>query len=76
MVKVRQEMTALSMWITLWKLGISQLFLDDFKKNRVQKLWKSQCTVFGLVKGKPAGSIEVEENGQNLFDVEWQIVVY
>lgn len=27
---VRQEMTTLSMWITLWKLGISQLFLDDF----------------------------------------------
>lgn len=26
----RHEMTKLSMWITLWKLGISQLFLDHF----------------------------------------------
>ncbi len=26
----RQEMTTLSMWITLWKLGISQSILDYF----------------------------------------------
>ncbi len=29
----RQETTELSMWITLWKLGISQPFLDGFEKN-------------------------------------------
>ncbi len=27
---IRQELTELSMWITLWKLGISQIFLDNF----------------------------------------------
>ena len=27
---IRLELTTLSMWITLWKLGISQIFLNKF----------------------------------------------
>lgn len=64
------------MWITLWKLGISQIFLDIFKNFGVQKWWKSRYTVFGLVKSKPVESTDADEKKKNLFDVEWQIVVY
>ncbi len=74
--RIRLEMTTMSMWITLWKLGISQMILDHFKKIGVQKWWKSRCTVFGLEKGKPIGSIGGGGEKQNLFDAEWQIVVY
>ena len=61
---VRQEMTTLSMWITLWKLGISQMILDHFKKIGVQKWWKSRCTVFGLEKANLLGQSMAEKKSR------------
>lgn len=39
---IRQELTELSMWITLWKLGISLAAQGGFDKNMGKKMWKSR----------------------------------
>lgn len=43
-------MTLMSMWITLWKLGISLAYLIGFHKNMDKKLWKSRETDFSTPK--------------------------
>ena len=41
-------MTYLSMWITLWKLGISLAIPNVFYKIMDKMLWKSRETDFSL----------------------------
>ena len=41
------EMTQVSMWITLWKLGISLPIWGGFHKIIGKMMWKSRYTYFG-----------------------------
>lgn len=41
-------MTFMSLWITLWKLGISLLFLEFMSPVRSENMWKSRYTDFSL----------------------------
>lgn len=51
-------MTYLSMWITLWKLGISLAILNVFYKIMDKMLWKSRETDFSLLKRKLIRSMQ------------------
>lgn len=42
--RIRLEMTTMSMWITLWKLGISSQQEYIFSKILDENLWKSRQT--------------------------------
>ena len=64
------------MWITLWKLGISQLFLEGFSKNRAQFLWKSRFTNFSLhvresIRSMPETGMRLTENGKKWYTDAW-----
>ncbi len=50
-------MTRLSMWITLWKLGISSQFEALFTKNMGENLWKSRHTDLSIPKNEPDWSM-------------------
>ncbi len=60
------------MWITLWKLGISHLFLESFKKNGRKFCGKVDARI--LVYQKRNALVNPEN--EKLFDGERQIVVY
>ncbi len=54
--KSHQEVTYVSMWITLWKLGISLPICGGFHKIMGKIMWKSRYTDFGLWKNRLIGS--------------------
>ena len=53
---VSLEMTRVSMWITLWKLGISLPIWGGFHKIIGKMMWKSRYTYFGSCQNRPNGS--------------------